>query len=328
MSTSRDAHRGFRSWPLGGRVAVVLVAALVVLNVLGWGLDRATGGGRPGGERSSSYATGDDGAAAYADLLERFGTSVSRQTGALADTSLDTGTALVLLDPGFLVPDDTAAVARFVDDGGLLVVAGAGADELTADLLDDPPVREVTGPDVFATLGTDPDFDEVDEVVGTGSGSWSSAGSAVAVVGAPDGDLLVEAEKGDGVIRALADASPLRNERLVDADNALFGLALTAGTPEVVFAEGVHGASDASGLRAIPTAWKVALGALLLAVALAVWSRARRFGPPELADRPLPPPRAAYVDALAAALERSDRDRRELLSTPGRAQGADRDSQT
>ena len=32
------------------------------------------------------------------------------------------------------------------------------------------------------------------------------------------------------------------------------------------------------------------------------WSRGRRFGPPEDAERPLPPPRRAYVDAVTASV--------------------------
>jgi hypothetical protein len=46
---------------------------------------------------------------------------------------------------------------------------------------------------------------------------------------------------------------------------------------------------------------------LALAALVALWGLGRRLGPPEDAERPLPPPRAEFVDALAAALERTKR---------------------
>jgi hypothetical protein len=38
-----------------------------------------------------------------------------------------------------------------------------------------------------------------------------------------------------------------------------------------------------------------------------MWARGRRLGPPEDASRPLPPPRAAYVDAVGSTLMRTHR---------------------
>jgi hypothetical protein len=75
----------------------------------------------------------------------------------------------------------------------------------------------------------------------------------------------------------------------------------------VVFAESVHGFGDATGLAALPSRWKWTLAGLLLAALAFVASRVRRLGPPEEESRPLPPPRRAYVDAVAAALARTRR---------------------
>ena len=104
----------------------------------------------------------------------------------------------------------------------------------------------------------------------------------------------------------LADASPLENEYLGSADNAAFALALAGadGRP-VVFAEGVHGFGTRRGLGAIPGPWKVALLLLALAALAFVWSRARRFGPPDRPARRLPPARAEYVRGAVVALERT-----------------------
>jgi hypothetical protein len=72
--------------------------------------------------------------------------------------------------------------------------------------------------------------------------------------------------------------------------------------------ESVHGYGETTGLAALPArlGWALVLvGAAALVLIAARW---RRLGPPEPVERPLFPPRRAYVDALAATLARS-RDR-------------------
>ncbi|MCZ7529820.1 MAG: DUF4350 domain-containing protein [Acidimicrobiia bacterium] len=307
MSGSGDTTGGFRSWPLAGRVAAVAVVVVLGLNLLAWTLERVAGGSGPGGERSSSFGTGDDGVAAYASLLEGYGVSVSEQRGALGDAPLDPAATLLVLDPGGLTGDDLEALKDFVDGGGALVVGGVGSDTILEGLMADPPAFSDGGPRRFSTLGADPLFDDVDDVRTDGAGSWSEPGSAEPLVGAGDRDLVERTTVGSGEVIALADVSPLQNRLLAQGDNALFGLALTGGQTEVVFAEGVHGADETRGIRAIPTSWKIALGGLVLAAALAMWTKGRRLGPPELPQRRLAPPRAAYVDALATTLARTSR---------------------
>ena len=63
-----------------------------------------------------------------------------------------------------------------------------------------------------------------------------------------------------------------------------------------LFAEGVHGYGESRGIAAIPSRWKWALFALAAAALAFVWSRARRFGPPDRASRALPPARADGVE--------------------------------
>jgi hypothetical protein len=74
----------------------------------------------------------------------------------------------------------------------------------------------------------------------------------------------------------------------------------------VTFAEGIHGYGEDSGVAAIPTEWKVAFAGLALAVLVFAWARGRRLGPPDQPNRTLPPPRAAYIDALAGSLARTN----------------------
>ena len=67
----------------------------------------------------------------------------------------------------------------------------------------------------------------------------------------------------------------------------------------------MHGYGTSRGLAAIPDRWKVALLLVAVAALAFVWSRARRFGPPDRAARDLPPARAEYVQALSITLERT-----------------------
>jgi hypothetical protein len=104
-----------------------------------------------------------------------------------------------------------------------------------------------------------------------------------------------------------ADTSPLQNRLLGQADDAAFAVALAGGPGEgsVAFAEGPHGYGETTGLGAIPSRWKVALVMGALAALLTIIAAGRRLGPPEDADRDLPPARREYADALGAALART-----------------------
>ena len=122
-------------------------------------------------------------------------------------------------------------------------------------------------------------------------------GAGRTLVGTDDRSLLTHERVGIGEIFFLADASPLENAYLGTGDNAAFGLAL-AGDP-----------TARSSSPKAPTATARAAGSprsrtagrsrsLLVAVAALafVWSRARRFGPPDR-GRPRPPAGARRVRA-------------------------------
>ncbi len=137
-------------------------------------------------------------------------------------------------------------------------------------------------------------------------GSWSAPGTGRVLVGPRGAALLTLDRVGRGEILFLADVSPLENGYLGTGDNAAFALALAGDARRpVVFAEGVHGFGSSRGLSAIPDRWKVALILLAIAALAFVWSRARRFGPPDRIARDLPPARVEYVQALSISLERS-----------------------
>ena len=65
--------------------------------------------------------------------------------------------------------------------------------------------------------------------------------------------------------------------------------------------------ATSEGLAALPRRWRLALTGLGLAAAIWLYARSRRLGSPEDEARPLPPPRWAYIDAVAGTLARTRR---------------------
>src|SRR4051812_22531024 len=105
------------------RVAVGIVAALVIVDLALHFIGTLTGG-TPGGPESSSYATQPDGARAFAELLGRYGHPVDRVRTTLGDATLDPKTTLFLLGAAGITAADAAALRGFVEKGGRLVAAG------------------------------------------------------------------------------------------------------------------------------------------------------------------------------------------------------------
>jgi Domain of unknown function (DUF4350) len=111
---------------------------------------------------------------------------------------------------------------------------------------------------------------------------------------------------GRGTATFVPDPTPLRNRALAQDDNAAFALRLAGpSSRRIAFLESVHGYREQTGLAALPAGVKTTLWLLALAALAFLLLRGRRLGPPELPQRPLPPPRRAHVEALAAALART-----------------------
>ena len=291
---------GRRTWiavgALGGAIVLVNVALAFVRHYTS----------DPGGPTSSSYATAPTGLAAYAELLARDEHRVTQLRDAPAQAHFDPGSTVVLLDPGEVLRADARALRRFVDAGGHLVAGGSEEPGWFDAVLRRPPAWAGEGVRLARPRARVPETAGVGRVQTAGRGSWARAGQARVVLGAGERGLLVVAPAGRGRIALLADASPLQNRLLAHADDAKLGLSL-AGPPSrpVAFVESVHGYGRASGFGAIPTSWRFALGGLVVAALVLIWARGRRLGPPEALERPLPPPRREYVDAMAGLLERS-----------------------
>lgn len=287
-----------------GQQAFVAVIGLAVLVNLSLSTVGSLTGGDPGGPASSSFSTGRDGLEGYADLLRAEGHPVIRLRDRPSPADLPVGGTVLVVDPDASVLADAEGLARFVTGGGHLVLAGEGATELLAGL---------TGATVTWVEGDAVDRLDVwvpsaatgaaRELAGDAGGRWEDLGPLVPVAGADGSAVVVVAELGDGRVTALADAAPLQNAHLDDADNASFALALGGPAPApVVFLEPAR--QTGRGLAAVPPGWKWAAAGLAVTVALGLWAAGTRAGPPEPQARALAPPRRDHVDAVAAGLDR------------------------
>lgn len=274
--------------------ALVIVAVNATIALVGY---VAPG---PSGKPSSSLATAPGGFAAWAELARRNGVRVVALRRSLHEATLPEGATVVALDAPRMSRRDAAALRAFAQDGGR-VLAGGRRPERWLDVLD-PDVRWNSVADVTARrTAVIPETDGVETVQTAGTGGWTGREGALT---AGDDALLVSRRVGSGRINLLADASPLQNRRLDEADNAALALAL-AGPGPLIFAESVHGYGESTGLAALPDSAKGALVLLLVAAGLMMLARGRRFGPVEPEARELAPPRVAYVDALGAKLART-----------------------
>lgn len=281
------------------RIALTVVALLVVVNLALRFLGTLTGG-TPGGPRSSSYATSPRGTAAFAELLGREGHRVEQAPGLPHSSPPSVGSTVFLLDPPAVRTQDLQALRSFVRGGGRLVAAGLSPEAMHA--LASPVPQRAHGSSRVQEDGL--------EIRTAGATRWRDEG------------LVAVRQVGNGTIEFLADSSPLHNRLLGSADNAAFGLALAAprGRP-VVFLESYHGYGTGSGLSALPLSWKLLLAGLGLSALVYMVARGRRFGPPEEEGRSLPPPRRRYVDSLAAVVARSKR--RDAAVAPVRREARD-----
>src|SRR5438477_9785326 len=110
LEVSSKAPEGrWQRLPIGARIVIVAIGTVIGLNLLARFVQESTGGGgTPGGRRSSAYATGSDGLAAYAELLGRDGHRVERTRGSFP--ALDPSTTLVVLDPDTVSTDEAGVV--------------------------------------------------------------------------------------------------------------------------------------------------------------------------------------------------------------------------
>jgi hypothetical protein len=288
-----------------GRIALIIVGALVALNASLASLDRWTGGGRPGPD-SSSYTTASNGLAAYADLLADAGHDVKRLRASAEEAPLDVGSTIVVLD-ATIADEEITALRRFVTEGGRLVTGGADQTWIAALVARPPTLGFLPAGRTFASAPV-PEVAGVGQVDSSGGGVFSDPGATLPILEGERGALATVAALGSGRVVILASSAPLRNELLDAADNAAFGLAIAGDASRtVVFYEAPHGYGQGLGMMAIPARARWVLAGLFLAAIVWMIGRSRRLGPPEDTARRLAPPRRLYVSSIAGTLARTKR---------------------
>jgi hypothetical protein len=314
----------WRAVPRRWRIAVVILAALVGVDVV-VSLAGSSGSGVPTSSgTSSSFDPSAQGTEAMADLLTRFGHRVSRLQQSLSADAVALSTTLIVADPVKWDTGQTDAVRGFVRSGGRVVLAGGPFNSSVLRSLlgtSDVPVLSPVGVASAHAVGNAPELAGVSVVDADPSdGAWDQAGATTPILRSGGTSLALVADVGAGRVVLLASPSPLRNQYLGDADNAAFALNLAGGPGRAVaFDEYAHGFGQ-SGPGSLPSHWKWAFLLAGLAVVVWMWSAGRRFGPPERAERTLAPARIEYVDGLATVLAATDARRLgEALSPVHRA---------
>jgi uncharacterized protein DUF4350 len=293
------------------RAVMIGVGIVLAVNAVAIAVDALVPS--PEGPRSSAFATAPHGVAAWAELARESGREVTALRERPADGTLPNGGTVVVLDPDGLSREEALALRRFAERGGRIVAGGRRPGAWLEELAGAAVEWESDGTRDARTLAPAAEIGDARRIRTAGEGRWTSAGGALPVVGrltggAATGDdaLVLVTDAGRGRIALIADPSPLQNRLLDEADNAALALAL-AGPGPVQFVESVHGYGTGSGLAALPARMQWALGLLALSALVLIAARWPRMGPPEPPERPLFPPRRAYVDALAATIARSRR---------------------
>ncbi len=313
-----------RSWMwIAIAVGVFVIGANVLLAMT------SAQGGVVTGPAGSARVTTEWGLAAWRSLLEHDGHS-TRVIGADQSGLDDVATLVVVNQPHvggkfeypFVVSTEDDSVDAdpldaFIRNGGNLVWFGAPpttpsgipwwAEGVEWSPTGDDPITDDSTQPVFAP------FETVEELSVPGAVYSINPTSSVMVTTTPrvfsddEEELVVrrslDDEDGSGTVTLVADASLVSNARLSSADNALLSLGLVEGG-SVAFQESQFGLvnSEPTGWDAVPEGWIAAGIGLLVVAVMGTASAGRALGEPDGHDRPLPPSRALYVDALAAQI--------------------------
>ncbi len=284
-----DATNRFGSWPWPARIALVAFSALLAFTVLSAFLDAGTTPDDNESGSGSTRSTSAKGWAAYAELLDRFDIDVDR-SGDLPDFAKNR--TVVVSDVAALSDAERFQLRQLAEQGDRVVMVGEPMAGINA------PAWEPEGPIVVSAAPTFPG----QRISSEGDGSFSDLGGTELLAGDSDAAVVAATSAGRGAYVFVATTSIFDNSYLDSAANAALGIEIVDEGP-VLFIDRMR--RRGTGWNAIPEQFRVAVYGLLIALGLYGWSRGKRFGPVEAADRTFDPPRIAYVDALAHSLART-----------------------
>ena len=279
---------------------VLLVAAL-------WLVPAGLEGDEPEPSRGlRSGAAG--GLGGWTALLRHEGVDLRIATVDTEDLRLLPRTTYLFAEDDLVSAEGRGALRRVVAgirDGARVVAVGGDAARLAGALGVRGRTRSARGS--RATRATRAPETRAVGVVVDARAAWSAEGlpaRAQPLLRAPaaDGGVaypVVRLRYGAGSAVLVADRDVLVNRALGRADNAALAVAL-AGSGRVV---ALRPRADGGGLG---DRTQAVLLLLVLAAVAGLLARGRRLGPPVAPDADPVPRRSAYVDALAAALERTD----------------------
>jgi hypothetical protein len=302
----------WRLIPPGWRSVIVVVIAIVIAGVLIRLASAVTEGSAPQGPQSSSFSPTAEGLEAYSQLLGQSGARVEQITSPLSGQTFTAGTTLVVAAPTSWQPSSSKSLDKLLLQGGRVVLAGEPPTGLLETLLVGPmPTWSATPISMAESSGGSPLVSGIEKVVSSGPGSWLQTGETQTLLSGGGRYLALTQRVGKGTLVLLASVAPLQNRLIGQADNAAFGLDIgLSGEKAVAFDEYDHGFGQVGGgVGGLPRYWRAGLLLALAAVVLWLLSAVRRFGPPEDPERLLPPPRVAYVDALATLLSTTPPER-------------------
>jgi hypothetical protein len=313
VSRSLGLIERWRLIPAGWRSVIVVVIAVLLAGALVRVASAVTEGAVPEGPQSSSFSPTAEGLEAYSELLGQRGARVEQVSSPLSQQSFPAGTVVIVAAPTTWQTSSLTSLEKVLAAGGRLVLAGKPPPGLLETLLGGGPTPTWSAtPIAFAESSAGNALvSGVGQVVSSGQGSWSGIGDAQPLLSGNGTYLALTQRVGDGTLVLLASAAPLQNRLIGQADNAVFGIDIGLSEEKVVaFDEYDHGFGQVGGgVGGLPPYWQA--GLLLGLAAVLVWllSAVRRFGPPEDPERVLPPPRVAYVDAVATLMSTTPPER-------------------
>jgi hypothetical protein len=262
------------------RLLAAIAVALVVVGLYALAVSAASRFAESDLPEATTFSSAPEGLKAFYRYLDELG--LEPKTLQQFDTLPEGVTIVIAANQAFskpVRPEETERLAEWVRAGGRVVLAGTGASEFVdplgvgsgTALTDDVELRPVL-PSVYV---------QGVKTVRPGRSRIYNADSGWAVV-LKDGDgvALGVRRVGAGEVVWLADAYPITNEGIAEADNARLGVLLAAvGGREIWFDEYHHGFARGGGVieRIGPGGQSaLALFALGLALLLAAYSRRPR----------------------------------------------------